>query len=69
MAAISNLISRNSCAVRQNAVPAARCLLVARASLRDAVSSAFRHAQEILCALWMLAALAFSLLLAAGFVA
>ncbi len=69
MAAISNLISRDSCAVRQNAMPAARRLLVVRPSLRDAASSAWRHVQEILCALWMLAALAFSLLLAAGFVA
>lgn len=32
-------------------------------------ANALRRAQEILCALWLLAAVAFSLLIAAGFVA
>lgn len=34
---------------------------------RQILASAIRRSQEILCALWMLAVLAFSLLLAAGF--
>ncbi len=69
MAAIFNPISRYPCAVCQKAVPPARWLLVARQRLRDAATNLFRRAQELLCALWMLGALAFSLLLAAGFVA
>jgi hypothetical protein len=35
---------------------------------RQVLASAIRQSQEVLCALWMLAVLAFSLLLAVGFV-
>lgn len=35
---------------------------------RQMLASAIRQGQEIFCALWMLAVLAFSLLLAIGFV-
>jgi hypothetical protein len=69
MAAISNPIFRYRFAARLDAVKVARRQPIFRSRLRDVTSSAFRLAQEILCALWMCAVLAFSLLLAAGFVA
>lgn len=67
MAAISNQVSRYPFAALRKAAPAAggRYILW----WRDILSNAFRQAQEILWALWMCAVLAFSLLLAAGFVA
>jgi hypothetical protein len=68
MAAISNHISLYRTAGRRDAVQLARWRLIFRSQLRDVMSNALRLSQEILLALWMFAVLAFSLLIAAGFV-
>jgi hypothetical protein len=68
MAAISNHISLYSAAARREAVPLARRRSIFGPQLREVMSNAVRLCQEILLALWMFAVLAFSLLIAVGFV-